>query len=104
MCLDIPKFVPRIKWYSRHFLPTVRSLAPGGPKGSRRQTIWICLHLIPPDSLMYSSTTSGVRSPAPQAGGAGQLEEQEIATRLEADNDTRGFPLTREGNHLHDLG
>ena len=33
--LNIPKFMPRIRRYFRHFLPTVRSLALRAPKGSR---------------------------------------------------------------------
>jgi hypothetical protein len=39
-CLDIPKFMPRIQQYFKHFLPTVRSLVLREPKGSRRQIIY----------------------------------------------------------------
>jgi len=39
-CLDIPKFIPRIKRYFRNFLPTVRSLSLKEPNGSRRQIIY----------------------------------------------------------------
>ena len=35
--LDIPSFMPRIRRYFKHFLPTVRSLALTDPIGSRRQ-------------------------------------------------------------------
>jgi len=38
--LDIPSFMPRIRWYFCHFLPTVRSLVLGSPGGSRRQIIF----------------------------------------------------------------
>ena len=38
--LDIPSFMPRIQRYFQHFLPTVRSLALRGPKGSRRQVLY----------------------------------------------------------------
>ena len=38
--LDIPEFMPRIRRYFGHFLPTVRSLALRAPKGSRRQIIY----------------------------------------------------------------
>jgi hypothetical protein len=38
--LDIPSFIPKIRRYFGHFLPTVRSLALGSPKGSRRQIIF----------------------------------------------------------------
>ena len=38
--LDIPSFMPRIRRYFRHFLPTVRSLALKEPKGSNRQIIY----------------------------------------------------------------
>ena len=38
--LDLPKFMPRIRRYFGHFLPTVRSLALRAPKGSRRQIIY----------------------------------------------------------------
>jgi len=37
---DIPNFVPRIRRYFNHFLPTVRSLVLKGPKGSPRQIIY----------------------------------------------------------------
>ena len=39
-CLDIPKFLPKTQHYFGHFLPTVRSLTLGSPKGSRRQIIF----------------------------------------------------------------
>jgi hypothetical protein len=38
--LDIPSFIPRIRWYFGHFSSTVRSLALREPKGSRRQIIY----------------------------------------------------------------
>ena len=38
--LNIRKFVPRIRRYFGHFLPTVRSLALRQPKGSRQQIIY----------------------------------------------------------------
>ena len=38
--LDIPKFMPRIRRYFGHFLPTVRSLTLREPEGSRRQIIY----------------------------------------------------------------
>jgi hypothetical protein len=38
--LDVPSFMPRIRRYFKHFLPTVRSLALTEPKGSRRQIIY----------------------------------------------------------------
>ena len=38
--LDIPSFMPRIRWYFCHFLPTVRSLVLSSPGGSRRQIIF----------------------------------------------------------------
>jgi hypothetical protein len=38
--LDIPSFIPRIRWYFGHFSLTVRSLALREPKGSRRQIIY----------------------------------------------------------------
>jgi len=38
--LNIPKFMPRIRRYFGHFLPTVRSLALRKPMGSRRQIIY----------------------------------------------------------------
>jgi len=31
------------------------------------------------------------------------LEGQVVTARLETDDDAHGFPLTREGDHLHDL-
>lgn len=37
---DIPNFVPRIRRYFNHFLPTVQSLVLRGPKGSPRQIIY----------------------------------------------------------------
>ena len=37
--LDIPSFVPRIRQYFGHFLPTVRSLVLASPKGSHRHII-----------------------------------------------------------------
>ena len=39
-CLNIPSFMPRIKQYFGHFLPTVRSLVLKGPMGSPRQIIY----------------------------------------------------------------
>ena len=38
--LDIPSFMPKIRWYFGHFTPMVRSLALREPKGSRRQIIF----------------------------------------------------------------
>jgi len=38
--LDIPKFMPRLRRYFGHFLPTVRSLALRSPMGSHRQIIY----------------------------------------------------------------
>ena len=38
--LDIPSFMPRIRRYFGHFLPTVRELSLKEPKGSRRQIIF----------------------------------------------------------------
>ena len=38
--LDIPSFMPQIRQYFGHFLPTVRSLALSYPKGSSRQIIF----------------------------------------------------------------
>ena len=38
--LDIPSFMPRIRRYFRPFLPTVRSLHLGKPRGSDRQIIF----------------------------------------------------------------
>ena len=38
--LDIPSFIPNVQLYFGHFLPTLRSLAMGEPKGSRRQIIY----------------------------------------------------------------
>jgi hypothetical protein len=38
--LDIPSFMPRIRRYFGHFLPTVHSLALSEPKGSRRQIVY----------------------------------------------------------------
>ena len=38
--LDIPSFMSNIQLYFGHFLPTLRSLALGEPKGSRRQIIY----------------------------------------------------------------
>jgi hypothetical protein len=38
--LDIPSFMPRIRRYFGHFLPTVRSLTLRKPKGSHRQIIY----------------------------------------------------------------
>ena len=37
--LDIPNFMPRIRRYFYHFMPTVRSLALKEPKGSSRQIV-----------------------------------------------------------------
>ena len=39
-CLDIPGFMPNIRQYFGHVFPTLRSLAMGEPKGSRRQIIY----------------------------------------------------------------
>jgi len=39
-CLDVSSFMPRIQRYFGHFLPTVRSLVLGGPKGSHREIIY----------------------------------------------------------------
>jgi len=38
--LDIPSFMSSIQLYFGHFLPTLRSLALGEPKGSRRQIVY----------------------------------------------------------------
>ena len=38
--LDIPSFMPQIRRYFTHFLPTLRSLSLRGPKGSCRQIIY----------------------------------------------------------------
>ena len=38
--LDIPSFMPRIRRYFGHFLPSVRSLTLRAPTGSRRQIIY----------------------------------------------------------------
>ena len=38
--LDIPSFMPRIRRYFKHFLPTVHSLALREPKGSNRQVTY----------------------------------------------------------------
>ena len=38
--LDIPRFMPRIKRYFKHFMPTVRSLFLREPRGSNRQIIY----------------------------------------------------------------
>jgi hypothetical protein len=38
--LDIPNFMPRIRQYFGHFLPTLRSLALGAPKGCCRQILF----------------------------------------------------------------
>jgi hypothetical protein len=38
--LDIPSFMPRVRRYFKHFLPTVRSLALREPIGSRRQIVY----------------------------------------------------------------
>ena len=38
--LNIPKFLPRIRRYFGHFLPTLRSLALRSPRGSHRQIIY----------------------------------------------------------------
>ena len=38
--LDIPSFMPRIRRYFGHFLPTIRSLILREPKGDRRQIIY----------------------------------------------------------------
>jgi len=38
--LDIPSFMPSIRQYFGHFLPTVRELSLTSPKGSRRQIIY----------------------------------------------------------------
>ena len=38
--LDIPKFMPRIRRYFGHFVPTVRTLILKEPRGSRRQIIY----------------------------------------------------------------
>lgn len=38
--LDISSFMPRIQQYFGHFLPTVRSLVLGGPRGSDREIIY----------------------------------------------------------------
>ena len=38
--LDIPSFMPEVRRYFGHFLPTVQDLALGKPKGSRRQVIY----------------------------------------------------------------
>ena len=38
--LDIPSFIPRIRQYFGHFLPTVRTLSLREPRGSRRQVIF----------------------------------------------------------------
>ena len=38
--LNIPKFMPRIRGYFKHFLPTLRSLALRDPNGSHRQIIY----------------------------------------------------------------
>ena len=38
--LDIPSFMPRIRRYFGHFLPTVQSLTLGSPQGSHRQIIF----------------------------------------------------------------
>jgi len=37
--LDIPKFLPRNLWYSRHFLPNIQSLALREPRGTGRQIV-----------------------------------------------------------------
>ena len=38
--MDVPSFMPRVRRYFGHFLPTVRSLALGSPEGSCRQIIF----------------------------------------------------------------
>ena len=38
--LDIPRFMPRIKRYFKHFMPTVQSLFLREPRGSNRQIIY----------------------------------------------------------------
>ena len=38
--LEIPRFIPKIRRYFGHFLPTVRTLALRDPRGSRRQIIY----------------------------------------------------------------
>ena len=38
--LDIPSFMPRVRRYFGHFLPTVRELCLKSPKGSRRQIVY----------------------------------------------------------------
>ena len=39
-CLDILSFMPKIRPYSGHFLPSIRSLVLESPKGSCRQIIY----------------------------------------------------------------
>jgi len=38
--LDIPRFLPRVRWSFMYFLPTLRGLALKEPKGSRREVIY----------------------------------------------------------------
>ena len=55
--MDIPSFMPRVRRYFGHFLPTVRSLALGSPGGSRRQIIFfigLFKHL--EDLTLFNST------------------------------------------------
>jgi len=56
--LNIPKFMPRIRRYFRHFLPTVQSLALREPKGSRRQIIYFIglFQHLEDLKLLYDST------------------------------------------------
>lgn len=57
--LDIPEFMPRINQCFGHFLPTVRSLGLGEPKGSRRHIIYFIGLFEHLENL--SLTYSGVR-------------------------------------------
>jgi len=60
--LDIPSFMPRIRRYFRHFLPTVRELCLKEPKGSRRQIIYFIglFERLGDLSILYNGPNSGV--------------------------------------------
>jgi hypothetical protein len=70
--LDIPSFIPRIRRYFRHFLPTVQSLALRNPKGTSRQIIYfigLFQHLqdlkLAHDQFSYLEEPAGDPTPIP---------------------------------------
>jgi hypothetical protein len=65
--LDIPKFMPRLRRYFGHFLPTVRSLALRSPRGSHRQIIYFIglFQHLQDLKLLFNSHGSNFQGEAP---------------------------------------